>query len=116
MAITSHKVAASRDRNINIRIRISLFRFRVLMATSFHKVAAARIRGKKVSKPLLLTHCDIGSQSSRCADQKKGRQASALKFLATAFHKDLSVRIGEKGMGKHLPLNYKIAWRSYYFV
>ena len=41
MAITSHKVAAARDRDINIRIRILLFRFRVLMTTSFHKVAAS---------------------------------------------------------------------------
>ena len=52
MAITSHKVAASRDRNINIRIRILLFRFRILITTSCHKIAATWIRGKRLSKPL----------------------------------------------------------------
>ena len=46
---TAHKVAATRDRDIDSRIIIPLFRFRVLMAITSHKVAASRIRGKKVS-------------------------------------------------------------------
>ena len=38
---TAHKVAAARDGDIDIRIIIPLFRFRVLMAITSHKVAAA---------------------------------------------------------------------------
>ena len=45
----AHKVSAARDRDIDIRIIIPLFRFRVLMAITSHKVAAARIGNIKKS-------------------------------------------------------------------
>ena len=94
-------------RGIGILIlRISLFRFRVLMTTSFHKVVASRIRGKKVSKPLLLTHCDIGSQGSRYADWKY-KIIMLLSFISitAVFHKEDALRIKNKRASKQLSAN-----------
>ena len=66
------------------------------MATSFHKGAASRIRGKKVSKPLLLTHCDIGSQGSRYADWKyKIIMLSFCMFVAADCYKVAAARINK---------------------
>ena len=91
---TAHKVAAARVRNINIRISIPLFRFRVLMTTSFYKVATTWIRGKRLSKPLLLTHCDIGSQGCRYADDR------VRVLMATSYHKVAATRIRGNGLAK----------------